>query len=342
MNKVIVGVIGAGRIGRLHVDNLQKLPSLEVKAVSEAYVNEELKLWAESQDIGLLTTDTEVILQDPEIMAVFICTPTDTHAELIIRAARAGKHIFCEKPVSLSLEKTMEALRVVEEEGVLLQVGFNRRMDPNFRRLKQLVEEGELGAPHVVKITSRDPQPPSEAYIRSSGGMFMDMTIHDFDMARYLAGSEVVEVYARGANLIDPVFSRNGDIDTAVVTLSFQNGVIAVIDNSRQAVYGYDQRVEVFGSLGSACADNCRATTVELSTAAGITRDKPHHFFLERYSQAYIDEVASFSATIQLGGTVICGGNDGMQAERIAKAAKESLETGLPVKLPLQTEVEAC
>ncbi|GGF66818.1 inositol 2-dehydrogenase [Paenibacillus albidus] len=342
MNKVIVGVIGAGRIGRLHVDNLQKLPSLEVKAVSEAYLNEELKLWAESQGIGLLTTDTEIILQDPEIMAVFICTPTDTHAELIIRAARAGKHIFCEKPVSLSLEKTMEALRVVGEEGVLLQVGFNRRMDPNFRRLKQLVEEGELGAPHVVKITSRDPQPPSEAYIRSSGGMFMDMTIHDFDMARYLAGSEVVEVYARGANLIDPVFGRNGDIDTAVVTLSFQNGVIAVIDNSRQAVYGYDQRVEVFGSLGSACADNCRPTTVELSTAAGITRDKPHHFFLERYSQAYIDEVVSFSAAIQLGETVICGGNDGMQAERIAKAAKESLETGLPVQLPLQTEVEAC
>lgn len=180
----------------------------------------------------------------------------------------------------MSSEETSRALQTAKEAGVLLQVGFNRRMDPNFRKLKQLVQAGELGRPHIVKITSRDPQPPGEAYVRSSGGMFMDMTIHDFDMARYLVGEEVAEVYTRGANLIDPMFGRCDDVDTAVITLTFTNGAICVIDNSRQAVYGYDQRVEVFGSQGAATADNCRPTTVEVSTASSVTRDQPLHFSL--------------------------------------------------------------
>lgn len=330
---IVVGIIGAGRIGRLHADNLRLMPSFKLKSIAEAMVSEELLAWAESRGLGAIFVNTEELLQDPEIDAVFICTPTDSHAHWIEQAARAHKHIFCEKPISLSSEQTSQALRVAEEEGVLLQVGFNRRMDPSFRKLKQLVESGTLGSPQIVKITSRDPQPPGEAYVRSSGGMFMDMTIHDFDMARYLMGEEVVEVYTRGANLVDPMFGECGDVDTAVITLTFESGAICVIDNCRKAVYGYDQRVEVFGSLGSATADNCRATTVEVSTASSVTRDQPLHFFLERYNQAFTDEVAAFARAVSLREPVICSGFDGQQAERLAEAAKQSHLTGLPVKL---------
>lgn len=330
---IVVGIIGAGRIGRLHAHNLRVMPSFTLKSIAEAVVSEDLLAWAESRGLGPVFVEAEDILNDPEIEAVFICTPTDTHATWIERAARAGKHIFCEKPISLSPQQTSRALQIAEEAGVLLQVGFNRRMDPSFRKLKQLVQSGELGSPHIVKITSRDPQPPGEGYVRSSGGMFMDMTIHDFDMARYLMGEEVTEVYTRGANLVDPMFGRCGDVDTAVITLTFASGAICVIDNSRKAVYGYDQRVEVFGSLGSATADNCRPTTVEVSTAASVTRDQPQHFFLERYNQAFTDEVAAFARTIRLQEPLICSGLDGQQAEWLAVAAKESQRTGLPVKL---------
>lgn len=333
VNPIVVGIIGAGRIGRLHADNMRMMSSFKLKSIAEAVVSEELLNWAKSRSLESVFVTGEDILNDPEIEAVFICTPTDTHAYWIEQAARAGKHIFCEKPISLSSEQTNQALRIVEEEGVLLQVGFNRRMDPSFRRLKELVQSGQLGKPHIVKITSRDPQPPPEAYVRSSGGMFMDMTIHDFDMARYLMDEEVVEVYTRGANLVDPMFGRCGDVDTAVITLTFASGAICVIDNSRKAVYGYDQRVEVFGSLGSATADNCRPTTVEVSTAASVTRDQPLHFFLERYNQAFSEEVAAFAQAIRLQEPTICSGFDGQQAERIAEAAKESYHTGLPVKL---------
>lgn len=333
VNPISVGIIGAGRIGRLHADNMRVMPSYRLKSIAEAVVSEELLVWAKSRGLESVFVTGEEILNDPEIEAVFICTPTDSHAYWIEQAARGGKHIFCEKPISLSSVQTRQALQIVEEEGVRLQVGFNRRMDPSFRRLKQLVHTGELGRPHIIKITSRDPQPPPEAYVRSSGGLFMDMTIHDFDMARYLMDEEVVEVYTRGANLVDPMFGRYGDVDTAVITLTFASGAICVIDNSRKAVYGYDQRVEVFGSLGSATADNCRPTTVEVSTAVSVTRDQPLHFFLERYNQAFSDEIAAFAQAIRLQEPMICSGMDGQQAERIAEAAMESLRTGLPVKL---------
>ncbi|OMF98545.1 inositol 2-dehydrogenase [Paenibacillus sp. FSL R7-0337] len=337
---IVVGIIGAGRIGRLHADNLRAMPSFKLKSIAEAMMSEELLAWAESRGLGSVFAAGEDILNDPEIEAVFICTPTDSHASWIERAARAGKHIFCEKPISLSSEETQRALQVAEDAGVLLQVGFNRRMDPSFRKLKRLVESGELGDPHIVKITSRDPQPPGEAYVRSSGGMFMDMTIHDFDMARYLVGSEVAEVYTRGANLIDPMFGRCGDVDTAVITLTFVNGAICVIDNSRKAVYGYDQRVEVFGTLGSATADNCRPTTVEVSTATSVTRDQPEHFFLERYNQAFMEEIVAFARSVRLQEPVICSGRDGEAAQLIAEAARESYLSGLPIKLSV-TAAEA-
>ncbi|MFZ7946348.1 inositol 2-dehydrogenase [Neobacillus sp. 19] len=327
-----VGIIGAGRIGKIHVDNLRCIPQVRVKSVSDIAVGH-LQSWAKEKQIEVLTTNYEDILNDKEIHAVFICSPTNTHATIIKEAASSGKNIFCEKPVSFSLEETKEALEAVEKAGVKLQVGFNRRFDPNFRKVRQLVQEGKIGNPHILRITSRDPEPPNVNYIKSSGGLFMDMTIHDFDMARYIIDSEVIEVFANGAILVDPAIGEAGDIDTAIITLKFANGALGIIENSRRAAYGYDQRLEVFGDKGAAQADNNRVNTVELSTAEHVSKEKPLYFFLERYAQAYVDEVKEFVTAILENQPIICSGVDGIQAERIAKAAKESLETGVPVKL---------
>ncbi|MCM3707198.1 MULTISPECIES: inositol 2-dehydrogenase [Cytobacillus] len=327
-----IGIIGAGRIGKLHADNLRLIPQIRIKSVSDI-ATDHLKAWAIEKQIEVLTTEYQEILNDPEIEAVFICSPTNTHAAIIKEAAAAKKHIFCEKPVSFTVEETEEALAAVEKAGVKLQVGFNRRFDPNFRKVRQLVQDGEIGTPHMLRITSRDPQPPGVEYIKSSGGLFMDMTIHDFDMARYVMGSEVTEVSAYGTVLVDPVIGEAGDIDTAVISLKFANGALGVIENSRRAAYGYDQRLEVFGDRGAANVDNNRATNVEVSTVNHVAKEKPLYFFLERYTQAYIDEVTEFVSFIMNNQDVSCTGFDGLQAERIARAAKQSLETGLPVKL---------
>ena len=209
------------------------------------------------------------MLADPEIGAVIVCSSTDTHADIVIAAAEKGKHIFCEKPVDLTVAKVKKALAAVQKAGVKIQVGFNRRFDHNFRRVRDQVRDGAIGDPHIVRITSRDPAPPPPEYVKVSGGIFLDMTIHDFDMARYLAGSEAVEVYAKGAVLVDPAIGKAGDVDTAVVTITFQNGCIAVIDNSRKATYGYDQRVEVFGSKGRLACTNDTPSSVTLSNGEG-------------------------------------------------------------------------
>lgn len=327
-----VGIIGAGRIGQLHVSNLALIPNIQVKSVSDVRIDH-LKEWAEKERIEVLTTDYQEILQDEEIDAIFVCSPTTTHAAIIREAAQAGKHIFCEKPVSFSVEETEQALKVVEENGVKLQVGFNRRFDPDFTRVHELVKERVIGDPHILRITSRDPQPPSVDYVKSSGGLFMDMMIHDFDMARYIMGSEIVEVSAAGAVLVDPKIGEAGDIDTAIVTLKFANGALGVIENSREAVYGYDQRLEIFGNKGSAKADNKRPTSVEVSTVESVTKDKPLYFFLERYTDAYIKEVSEFADACLNNREVSCTGNDGLQAERIAKAALDSFKQGVPVKI---------
>jgi myo-inositol 2-dehydrogenase / D-chiro-inositol 1-dehydrogenase len=332
LSEITVGIIGAGRIGRLHIENLQLIPQIKIKAVSDVVIDH-VEEWVTSKGIPVLTTNYHDLLTDPEINAVFICSPTNTHAQIIKEVALAKKHIFCEKPVSFSVKETVEALQVVKGAGVKLQVGFNRRLDTNFKKVRDLVHRGEVGQPNILKITSRDPQPPSIEYVRSSGGLFIDMMIHDFDMARYVMNSEVVEVSAQGAVLVDPAIGEAGDVDTAIVTLKFANGALGVIDNSRRAVYGYDQRLEVFGSKGAVTADNCRPTTVEVSTMEGVVKDKPLYFFLERYTQAYIDEVTEFAKSITEKQEVICSGNDGLQAERIAKAAKESLLKGHPVKI---------
>ncbi len=331
-NMINIGIIGAGRIGRLHAENMQHIPNVKIKGISDVMIAQ-MEDWAKEKNISIVTDNYEDLLRDPEIHAIFVCSPTTTHAEIIKKAAAAGKHIFCEKPVSFSVEETVEVINEVEKAGVKFQVGFNRRFDPNFKRLHDLVQQGQIGTPHILKITSRDPKPPTIDYVRTSGGLFMDMMIHDFDMARYIVNSEVVEVFAQGAVLIDSEIGEAGDIDTAVVTLKFENGALGVIDNSRQAVYGYDQRVEIFGDKGAATADNCRPTTVELSTSDHVVKDKPLYFFLERYSEAYIEEVKQFVHACMDNESVLCSGFDGLQAQRIAKAAQESFEKGVPVKV---------
>jgi len=256
MAGITVGVVGAGRIGRIHAENIRGIPEARLQAVADVAADDALAAWARGLGVGRVARDPREIMDDPSIDAVVICSSTDTHADLVVAAAERGKHVFCEKPIDLSVAKVRRALAAVERAGVKLQVGFNRRFDHNFRRARELVQSGALGEPHLVRITSRDPAPPPLAYVKVSGGLFLDMTIHDFDMARYLTGSEVVEVYAQGAVLVDPAIGEAGDVDTAVVTLVFASGALGMIDNSRKAAYGYDQRVEVFGSKGSAACSN--------------------------------------------------------------------------------------
>jgi len=332
LEKVRIGIIGLGRIGKIHAENLRYRDDAVLVAASDPFLTAETREWAARIGVRRLEKDSGAVVGAPDIDAVLICSPTDTHVPLIEQAAAYGKHIFCEKPVSLDVRETARALEKVRQAGVKLQIGFNRRFDRNFRRIREHVLNGTIGAPHLVKITSRDPAPPTETYIASSGGLFIDMTIHDFDLARYLTGSEVTEVYAQGAVLVDPVFAKYGDVDTAVVTLKFASGAIGVIDNSRRAVYGYDQRVEVFGSGGSAAAANEFPNAVEVGTDAGISRDKPLHFFLERYRDAYRDELDRFVASVLRDEPIAVDGSDGYQAELIALAARLSLRTGRPVR----------
>lgn len=328
-----IGLVGAGRIGMLHGELLSyNIPGAEIKTVAEVYLNK-IEKWAKNLHILNLTTDYKEILKDPEIDAVLICSSTDTHAQLIIEAARAGKHIFCEKPIDFNIKKIKQALNAVEAAGVKLQIGFNRRFDHNFRKVHEIVAAGKIGDVHIVKITSRDPAPPPIEYIKVSGTIFLDMTIHDFDMARYLSLSEVEEVYTQGAVLIDPAIGKAGDVDTAIITLRFKNGAMGVIDNSRQAVYGYDQRVEVFGSKGSVEVKNDFPNSTTISTAECVTSEKPYYFFLERYKMSYIEELKAFVDAVANDKAPLITGNDGLQPVIIGTAALQSLRKKRPVKI---------
>lgn len=338
MKKLTVGIIGAGRIGQLHANNILQSEQMNLKAIADIKLDH-LQTTSLSERIPLLTTEPDEIIHDPEIDAIIISSSTDTHVDFIKKAANEGKHIFCEKPISFYLEATREALEVVKHKGVKFQSGFNRRFDKNFRYVYECVRNGKIGDPHIVKITSRDPEIPPEEYIRVSGGLFIDMTIHDFDMARYLAGSEVVEVSVKAANLVDPVFGKYDDVDTAVVVLTFENGLLAVIDNSRRAVYGYDQRIEVFGSKGVVVADNEKQTTVSIATQQETCSANPEYFFLERYQEAYVAEIHSFADSILNNKPIVCTGEDGYQAELLAHAAKISKAENRSVKLAELTKV---
>ncbi|MGH0052247.1 MAG: inositol 2-dehydrogenase, partial [Sphaerochaetaceae bacterium] len=297
-----------------------------VVGISDVMMNKEMEAWAHSLGIAIATKDPSQLINHPEIDAILVCSSTSTHADFTMAAAKVGKHIFCEKPIDLSVQKGLEAIKVAKKHNVKLQLGFNRRFDHNFKHIHDLTTAGKVGDIHIVKITSRDPAPPSPAYVAVSGGIFLDMMIHDFDMARFQAGSEITSVYATGAVLVDPEIGKAGDIDTAIVTLTFANGAIGVIDNSRQAVYGYDQRVEVFGNKGVAQAENDRPTNVTLSTADQVSIDKPLYFFLERYEDAFVDEITSFSEAITEDKEVIVSGEDGLEDMVAALAAGKSLQ----------------
>lgn len=332
MKKVSVGIIGAGRIGQLHAKNLLNSDLYYLKAIADIKIDH-LKGSKIAKEVPIITTEPDAIFTDSEIDAVFICSSTDTHANYIKKAALAGKHIFCEKPISFNLFDTKVALKIVNAAGVKFQSGFNRRFDKNFRRVYECVRAGEVGVPHIIKVSSRDPGAPPEDYIKTSGGMFMDMTIHDFDMVRYLSGSEVIEVSVKASCLVDPVFKKYDDVDTAVIILTLENGAIAVIDNSREAVYGYDQRIEVFGNKGVVSANNERLTNIEISNKHNTFLDNPKHFFLDRYQDAYRDEINEFALTIIENKPSLCSGEDGYRAELLALAARLSWQENRSVAL---------
>lgn len=332
-NTLNIGLLGAGRIGTVHAQTIvQRVPGARLVAVADVNAAAAHTLAARF-GVARAGADPAEIIQDASIDAVLICTSTDTHAPLIEDASRAGKHIFCEKPVSLSLEATDRALAVARAAGVKLQIGFNRRFDANYARVRRAIVEREIGNLHMLHIISRDPVPPPIAYVKVSGGIFVDMMIHDFDMARFLTGSEPTEIYVQAAVRVDPAIGEAGDVDTAVVLMRFANGAIVTIDNSRKAVYGYDQRVEAFGSAGAIQSGNEHPNTAVVSTADSVRRDLPLNFFMQRYLDAYAAEVELFVDAVANDKPVAVSGDDGRAAFAMAVAAKRSLESGLPVRI---------
>jgi len=328
-----MGLIGAGRIGRLHAEHLtSRIPSADLVMVADPF-EEAARSCAERYGIPSYGRDYRAVLDHPDIQAVVICSSTDTHARIIEEAAQAGKHIFCEKPIALDLPSIDQALDAVKRSGVKLQIGFNRRFDTNYRRVHQAVEQGEIGRPLVLYIVSRDPEPPPIEYIRVSGGIFLDMAIHDFDMARYLVGSEVEEVFAQANSISDPIIAEAGDVENALVMLRFANGVIGTISNSRHAVYGYDQRVELLGSAGAISTENNYPNTAIISDAHSVRRDLPLHFFVERYTESFIIEMMAFVDAVLGDEPVPVDGNDGRVPVVIALAAHTSLVEHRPVRL---------
>ena len=330
MSPLRIGILGTGRIGSLHAQLLRH----DVNGVHPRAVYDISPAAAEvGARFGIpVASSADAILDDPSIDAVAICTSTDTHPDLVIRAAEAGKAIFCEKPLSLDLREVDRALAAVRAAGAYLQVGFNRRFDPSHRAVRQAVADGQVGDVHLVRITSRDPAPPPIAYIKVSGGIFLDMTIHDFDMARYVSGSEVTEVYAKGAVLVDPSIGEAGDLDTAVIVLTHENGAITTIDNSRRAVYGYDQRVEAFGSGGMVASENPLATTTVLRNESGTRAAGLPYFFTERYIPSYVAEWNAFADAVSNGGPSPVDGHDGRAPLVIGLAAWKSIREGRPVR----------
>jgi myo-inositol 2-dehydrogenase/D-chiro-inositol 1-dehydrogenase len=329
--KCRVGIIGAGRIGKLHAENIKyHLPQYDLQAIADPFLD---KQWADKLSIEFLSTRVEDVLFHHNLDAIIVASPSHMHLEQIKAASESGKAIFCEKPIGLNEDDILTTLKGVRSNNTLLQLGFNRRFDPSFAHLQRQVQAGAIGAIHLVKITSRDPVCPSKEYCATSGGLFMDMTIHDFDMARFLVQSEVIEVYTTGSVLINPDFELFNDVDTAIIQMRFANGALGVIDNSRQAVYGYDQRIEVFGNAGMLLAANQLKHSVTQYSNTTSEQANPEYFFLERYQQAYIAELQSFYNAWLYNNPSPVSGEDGLQALRIAKAAKQSLDTKLPVVL---------
>jgi len=331
--QIRIGIIGAGRIGKVHAETIAfRLPEAEPVVIADVKVQAAQEVAARC-GIARVANTAEEVIADRNVDAVLICSSTDTHADLVVAAAKAGKHIFCEKPIDHSLAKIDRALAAVKTAGVKLQVGFNRRFDPNFARVRQAVVSGEIGAPHLMHIISRDPAPPPPAYVKVSGGIFLDMTIHDFDMARFLIGDEVEEIYTAGGVMVDPEIGKAGDLDTALIVLRFKSGVIGTIDNSRKAVYGYDQRVEILGSGGSIATANCYPNEAVVSTAKEVRRDLPLNFFMERYTESFVNELRAFVKAVAEDKPTPVTGMDGRIPVVMGLAARKSHDERRPVRL---------
>lgn len=324
-------LVGGGRIGEVHARNLlNHSDGLRLVGIVEPYPSASLKELVGEAGITIAEHVDELI---GDADAVVIAAPTDLHDGILQRAVAAGAHVLCEKPLAADLETARRMVATAEQAGVVLQVGFNRRFDHNYRALRRAVVSGTLGRVEVVRVTSRDPAPPGIDYIRASGGLFMDMSIHDFDMARFLTGDEVESVFANGACLVDDEIGRVGDIDTAIVTMRFSRGSLGLVENSRRASYGYDQRAEIHGSNGTAESCNDTESRVRISDAGGVHEEKPLHFFLERYRESFVAELASFASAVTHGQQPEVTGRDGIEAMRIAEACRRSLETGSQVML---------
>lgn len=328
-----IGIIGAGRIGKVHLESISyHVKNAEVIAMADPFMNEETKALIESFGVKKIYKDYKEILSDPEVDAVLVCSSTDTHAPISIEAINAGKHVFCEKPLANTVDKILEiadALKAHPE--IKFQVGFNRRFDHNFAAIRKAYDEGKIGDAQLLKITSRDPQAPPVGYCAAS--IFLDMTIHDFDMACFLTDSDVEELYVYADALINPSIREYGDFDTAVISLKMANGALAVIDNSRQAMYGYDQRAELFGSKGMVATSNDTLSSAVISTADGVTAEKPLYFFLERYMESFSEEVRQFVSAVENNTETPVGIHAGLQSVKIALAAEKSANEHRPVKL---------
>ena len=333
---VNVGIIGAGRIGQVHAKSiLTGVPDAKILAIADPFIKPQVAEWAKSVGIENVYTDHRKILEDDRIDAVLICASTDQHAQLSLEAIAAGKHVFCEKPIDQSIAKIEEvkAALAASPKKLVYQVGFNRRYDHNYRAMRKAVEDGKIGEVQFVRVSSRDPEPPPAQYVAGSGGMFMDMMIHDLDMVRYLSGQEIVEVYAQGACLVDPAIGEAGDVDTVTITLKLSNGALATIDGSRKAVYGYDQRGEVFGSKGCVVNANDTDSNIVISTVDGVTAEKPLWFFLERYMGSYQAEVREFIECIVNDTEPRVGIEDGLVSIKLALACSKSLKENRPVRV---------
>ncbi len=327
-----IGILGLGRIGRIHLENLStRIEGVRVLAAMNP--SEEGRKFAQKFNVPLITSNADDVINHPDIDAVLICTSTNVHADYVIKVARAGKAIFCEKPLDLSLQKVRETLSVVKQSGVPLMLAFNQRLDPNFQEVKQALLKRRIGKLRSIHIISRDPGPPPIPYIKASGGLFLDMTIHDFDMARYLVGDEVKEVFARGYNLVDPEIGKAGDIDSAYVMLTFNNDVTVVIENCRHASYGYDQRLEVFGSEGMMKAENPLKTTNWVMDKEGVHLSRNLDFFIDRYAESYRLEMKAFIESLEQKIPMPITGDDGLSAMLIALAANISVKENRVVKI---------
>lgn len=330
-----IGIIGAGRIGKVHLESISyHVKNATVTAMADPFMNEETEKLIRSYGVSKVTKDYKDILKDKDIDAVLVCSSTDTHAAISIEAINAGKHVFCEKPVDHSIEKIQAVADALKEHpDIKFQVGFNRRFDHNFAAIRKAYDDGKIGEAHILKITSRDPEPPNPAYIKVSGGIFLDMTIHDFDMACFLTDSDVEELYVNSAVLVDPAIGEQGDVDTAIITMKMANGALAVIDNSRKAAYGYDQRAELFGSKGMVATSNDTVSSAVISNADGVTGEKPLFFFLERYMGSFSEEMRQFTEAVINDTEVPVGIHAGLQSVKIGLAARKSVEEHRPVKI---------